>query len=266
MSFDIRRLEDGDDEDRPLRVLALGPHVDDVEIGCGATLLRLKRYHRAQVDVRVFSDHYAVPQHQDRSLEGRAAAELMGYDSLGFFQMRDTEFPAMARDLQERVAGLRDQLEPDLVLSPNARDTHQDHVALAQAIAREFRYGESIWCYEINQFGTDYHFRPNLYLDVGLPSLSTLDGFVECAAKREPLGHENFMSGDATDGPIGAVLCEDTLAHEKIYILRKTMVTQAAKPLLKPEILSAIMVLRGMQASRRTRFAEAFDARTIVHS
>jgi LmbE family N-acetylglucosaminyl deacetylase len=240
----------GERATRPLRVLALGPHVDDVEIGCGATLLRLARYHAAEVHVRVFSDHYAVPQRQDRTAEGELAARRMGYASFAIFQHEDTNFPAEARQIQKRVAGLRESLAPDLVLSPSDGDTHQDHTTLAQAVQREFRYGESIWCYEINQFGTDPSFQPNLYVNVSLPSHSQDRGFLDRAASAARLG---------------ALTLENTLAHEKIDILGATMVSQLGKPLLDPEISSAIMLLRGMQASRGIRFAEAFQTRTIVH-
>jgi LmbE family N-acetylglucosaminyl deacetylase len=235
---------------RPLRVLALGPHVDDVEIGCGATLLRLARYHGAEIHVRVFSDHYAVPQRQDRAAEGELAARRMGYASFAIFQHEDTNFPAEARQIQKRVAGLRENLTPDLVLSPSEGDTHQDHTTLAEAAQREFRYGESIWCYEINQFGADAGFRPNLYVNVGLPSRS----------------HDRrFLDRAASDARLGALRLENTLAHEKMEILDATMVSQRGKPLLDPEIASATMLMRGMQASRGIRFAEAFQTRTIVH-
>lgn len=240
----------GESAIRPLRVLALGPHVDDVEIGCGATLLRLVRYHDAEIHVRVFSDHYAVPERQERTLEGMRAAERMGYESFQIFQYEDTNFPADARQIQKRIAGLRESLAPDLILSPSDRDTHQDHRALALAVQREFRYGESIWCYEINQFGANPSFEPNLYINVSLPSRSDDDQFLEEAAR---------------GAQIGPLMLENTLAHEKIWILDATMISQHGKPLLRPDISSAIMLMRGMQSSRDVRFAEAFHARTVVH-
>jgi LmbE family N-acetylglucosaminyl deacetylase len=240
-----------DDADRPLRVLALGPHVDDVEIGCGATMLRLLRYHNAEVHVRVFSDHYAVPRRQDRTVEGERAAARMGYTSFDCFHYIDTEFPQQARDIQRRVAGLRDEIAPDLILSPCDSDTHQDHVALAEAVHREFRAGESIWCYEINQFGTSYDFAPDLYVDVTLPSRSD---------------DEAFLSKVTDKGSLGILALEDCLAHEKIDVLRSTMRTQSDKPLLQPEVLASIMRVRGMHASRGIRYAEAFRTRTVLNA
>ena len=236
---------------RPLRVLAIGPHVDDVEIGCGATLLRLLRYHEAEVHVRVFSDHYSVPRHQDRAQEGTRAAERMGYASFECYHYVDTEFPQHGRDIQTRLAGLREELGPDLVLGPSDEDTHQDHVTLARAIQREFRYGESFWAYEISQFGTDYSFLPNLYVDVSLPSRSPDLTFQEHVAR-----------GDR----VGGVVLEDCLAHEKIDVLQSTMITQISKPLLQAETLASIMRVRGMHASREVRYAEAFRARTVLHA
>src|SRR5215218_7711591 len=99
----------------PLRVLALGPHVDDVEVGCGATLLLLKRYADAEVHVRVFSDHFAVPVRVERAAEGVAAAAQMGYDSYGSFEFEDTNFPSRWREIQARIAHLRHTVAPELV-------------------------------------------------------------------------------------------------------------------------------------------------------
>ena len=237
---------------RPLTVLALGPHVDDVEIGCGATLLLLKRFHGAEIHVRVFSDHYSVPNHQDRRAEGRAAAHLMDYDSFEYFQHVDTKFPLTWAQIQLQVAGLRHELQPDLVLTPQEADAHQDHVTLAQAVRREFRYGENVWSYEITQFGTDNHsFAPNLYIDVGLRSNSP---------------HREFREHVAAAAPGDAFGSQDTLAHEKVFILRETMASQRHKPLLQARTLLSIMSVRAMQASPTLQFAEAFLARTVLYT
>lgn len=236
---------------RPV-VLALGPHVDDLEIGCGATLLLLKRYYDAQVHVRVFTSHYTQPVTLDREKEGEFAARLMSYDSFEYFTFEDTRFPDSWAQVQRCVAALKLEYEPTLVLAPNISDTHQDHVVVAQAVSREFRHGENVWSYEISQFGVEPRFAPNLYVDVGLPSRSTNAEYLkwlEMSAEIPDL----FSSGD-------------TLAHEKIWVLREAMTTQSHKPLLQPHVLFSIMTLRAKQASASMLFAEAFRTRSVLYT
>lgn len=230
-----------------MTVLALGPHVDDLEIGCGATLLLLKRYFGAQVHVRVLSQHYTEPVGLSRVKEGEAAAARMGYDSFSFLKHTDTEFPLTWREIQRDIKQLRSEVEPSLVLCPNATDVHQDHATVAVAVAREFRYGETVWTYEIRQFGSTHAFIPNLYVDVGLPSRSRDASFLAAA-----------------EGPGSEV--RDTLAHEKVEILLDTMATQRDKPLLRREVLTSIMTLRAMQAGPQFEYAEAFSSRMILGS
>jgi LmbE family N-acetylglucosaminyl deacetylase len=250
--FHLQRASSDEPSVRPLRVLAVGAHVDDVEIGCGATILRLLRYHDAEVHVRVFADHDPAPDHRLRAAEAKHAAARMGYTSFGQFHFADTGFPAQMPQLQSRLSALREELAPDLILGPSDIDPHQDHVALAEAVAREFRDGESIWSYEIQQPGRSPEFAPDLYVDVALPSRSRNHDF---------LGR---VRAAQTGG--AAILLEDSLAHEKIDVLQSTMLTQVEKPLLQPDVLASIMRLRGMHAGRSVRYAEAFRTRTVFHA
>jgi LmbE family N-acetylglucosaminyl deacetylase len=244
--FDIRLRQTGGHA-QPLVVLALGPHVDDLEIGCGATLLLLKRYYNAVVHVRVFSEHYTEPSPVDRVKEGVAAAGLMAYDSFRLYSYTDTDFPTDWRKIQHDIRDLRREIAPSLVLSSSATDTHQDHKTIARAAIREFRYGESIWFYEINQFGSPHRFTPNLYIDVGVPSRSDNAAFLADVAGGSPS-------------------VEDTLAHEKVHILQSVMTTQSAKPLLQADVLMAIMTLRAKQASPWLRYVEAFAGNTVLYT
>lgn len=151
----------GATRERPLRVVALGAHADDVEIGAGGTLLRLTA-ERPHVHV-----HYAVlSATPERAVETRAAAaDLLARAAdaqvlVGAFP--DGRFPAHAEALRAWVREALADVRPHLVLTHRLDDAHQDHRAVAELSWQTFR-GATIAAYEIPKWEGDLG-RPNAYV------------------------------------------------------------------------------------------------------
>jgi LmbE family N-acetylglucosaminyl deacetylase len=145
----------------PLRVLCLGAHSDDIEIGCGGTLLRLLGERPGStVDWVVFS---ATPE---RERESRAsAADFLkdaAYAKLRVEHFRESFFPAAYTEIKECLADVRRSLEPDLVFSHHQRDRHQDHRAVAELTWNAFR-NHLVLEYEIAKYEGDLG-QPNLFV------------------------------------------------------------------------------------------------------
>ena len=148
----------------PPRLLAIGAHADDIEIGCGATILRLVAEHPGlAVDWLVLSGH------GDRAGEAAdsAAAFLAGAGATrvmveGF---RDGFFPYDGGAVKERFERLKAEVAPDLVLTHRLEDRHQDHRLVAELTWNTFR-DHLILEYEIPKYEGDLG-RPNLYVPVG---------------------------------------------------------------------------------------------------
>lgn len=148
----------------PPRLLAVGAHADDIEIGCGATILRLVAEHPGlSVDWLVLSGH------GDRAGEAAdsAAAFLTGAGATrvmveGF---RDGFFPYDGGAVKERFERLKAEVAPDLVLTHRLEDRHQDHRLVAELTWNTFR-DHLILEYEIPKYEGDLG-RPNLYVPVG---------------------------------------------------------------------------------------------------
>ncbi|HEX7148891.1 MAG TPA: PIG-L deacetylase family protein [Actinomycetota bacterium] len=148
----------------PPRLLAVGAHADDIEIGCGATILRLVAEHPGlSVDWLVLSGH------GDRAGEAAdsAAAFLAGAGTTrvmveGF---RDGFFPYDGGAVKERFERLKAEVAPDLVLTHRLEDRHQDHRLVAELTWNTFR-DHLILEYEIPKYEGDLG-RPNLYVPVG---------------------------------------------------------------------------------------------------
>lgn len=146
-----------------LRVLAIGAHADDIEIGCAATLMRIRAsYPRACLALVVFSAR------GDRAVEARESAqELIGETpergEVITLDLRDGFFPAEVVALKEAFEGLKAQA-PDLILTHRLDDAHQDHRLVAETTWQTFR-DHAILEYEVPKYDGDLG-RPNLYVPV----------------------------------------------------------------------------------------------------
>jgi LmbE family N-acetylglucosaminyl deacetylase len=122
--------------DRDLSVLCLGAHPDDIEIGCGGTLLALAESGRCTFTTVVMTGS------SPREAEARAAAHsFLGTSSTRFEAHRfaDGRLPAAWGDVKEALEQVADECTPDLVLSPRPDDAHQDHRLIAELVTTVWR-------------------------------------------------------------------------------------------------------------------------------
>ena len=142
------------------RLLCIGAHSDDIEIGCGATILRLLRERPSlHVTWAVFCAS------GERREEARAAAEQLlegaGSVDLRLMECRDAHLPGSWLDVKALVGSLRDA-EPDLIFSHRHDDRHQDHRLLAEFTAQTFR-DHTVLAYEIAKYDGDLG-QPNVFV------------------------------------------------------------------------------------------------------
>jgi LmbE family N-acetylglucosaminyl deacetylase len=142
-------------------VLCLGAHADDIEIGCGGTLLRLLTENpELQVYWAVLSSS------NERQAEARSSAsgllDAEGRLDVRVASFRENYFPCASAELKEYVAKLGTELSPDLVLTHWREDLHQDHRTVNELTWQTFR-DHLILEYEIPKWDGDIG-RPNLYV------------------------------------------------------------------------------------------------------
>jgi LmbE family N-acetylglucosaminyl deacetylase len=131
--------------ERPgLRILALSPHVDDVEFGCGGTISKLvERGHH--VTLAAFSlCEQSVPRHLPNDVlaaELSAATHLLGLKSeqVITYQYPVRTFPDHRQAILDDLLRLKESRKPEIVLMPAQADTHQDHATLASEGFRAFK-------------------------------------------------------------------------------------------------------------------------------
>jgi len=142
-----------------LRVLLLGAHADDVEIGCGGTLLQLAARHPdRQAHTVVLS---ATPP---RAEEARAAAAAFsdGRGTVEVHDLVDGRLPAQWAAVKELLEDVAERTSPDLVLAPTTPDAHQDHRTLAEVVSSVWR-DHLVLGYEIPKYDRDVG-RPVLHV------------------------------------------------------------------------------------------------------
>jgi len=141
------------------RVLCLGAHADDIEIGCGGTVLRLAA-DRSDLEVRwvVFSSN-AV-----RAAEARAsaAAFLEGTKStVTIRDYRDGYLPYSGVAIKDEFEAIKKEFVPDLILTHYRQDLHQDHRLVSDLTWNTWR-NHFILEYEIPKFDGDFG-TPNFF-------------------------------------------------------------------------------------------------------
>lgn len=151
------------DPRRLRRVLCLGAHCDDIEIGCGGTLLGLLSGNpRVAVDWVVFS---STPE-REREARSSAMDILAGVSQSRVIikQFRNGYFPYIGGEIKDFFEELKKSIHPDLVLTHQRGDFHQDHRLLAELTWNTFR-DQLILGYEIPKYDGDIG-QPNVYVPV----------------------------------------------------------------------------------------------------
>jgi LmbE family N-acetylglucosaminyl deacetylase len=144
-------------------VLCLGAHCDDIEIGAGATLLKLIA---EQPAVRV---HWVIfSSTERRAAEARASAAdflaAAGAVDVQIKTFRDGYFPAEAEAIKRYFEALKAQVTPDLVLTHYREDRHQDHRVISDLTWHTFR-DHLVLEYEVPKFDGDLG-HPNCFVPV----------------------------------------------------------------------------------------------------
>jgi LmbE family N-acetylglucosaminyl deacetylase len=151
----------------PLRVLALGAHPDDIEIGCAGTILRLVTEHPgSEFRWVVFCGGAG-----SRAAEARASASALvdGSASIAIdvHDFRDGHYPYLGSPIKDVFEAVKADFEPDLILTHRREDLHQDHRLLAEVTWQTFR-DHLILEYEVPKYEGDLG-AANVYVGLSEP-------------------------------------------------------------------------------------------------
>jgi len=145
------------------KVIFIGAHPDDIELGCGALIANIQS--KTDVHCVTLSDNQKNPLLTNLVEEHYNSMSILGLKReqviLGQFETR--RFPEQRQDILEFMLALRKDLEPDMVFVHTAADLHQDHGTITQEALRAFR-GISIFGYDVIR--SSHGFFPTFLLEV----------------------------------------------------------------------------------------------------
>ena len=145
----------------PLRILCLGAHCDDIEIGCGGAVLRLLE-ERPGSTVR----WVALSSNPEREREARASATGFlagaGQSEIVIKEFRDGYLPFHGVEVKDFFESIKKDARPDLILTHHRHDRHQDHRMIAELTWNTWR-NHLIAEYEIPKYEGDLG-QPNVFV------------------------------------------------------------------------------------------------------
>ncbi|MBT9310885.1 PIG-L deacetylase family protein [Leptothoe kymatousa] len=148
------------------RILCLGAHSDDIEIGCGGTILKLLEQFPA---VEVYWVVFSATGH--RQAEALASANSFlanaSQKTVVVKEFRERFFPYIAIEIKEFFDQLSKNFAPDLVLTHYRNDLHQDHKLVSELTLNAFR-NHMILEYEIPKYDGDLG-QPNFFVHLEPP-------------------------------------------------------------------------------------------------
>ncbi len=147
-------------------ILAIGAHPDDIEFGCGGTLIKYaEQGHR--VFLLVMTKGEMGGESELRTAEQMESMKVMGAQEIFWGGLVDTQIE-VSPEIIKRVEGVIDQVRPDVIFCHYPEDTHQDHRHLSQMTISATRYIRNVLFYE---GPTTERFNPQVYVDI-VPTLT----------------------------------------------------------------------------------------------
>jgi LmbE family N-acetylglucosaminyl deacetylase len=144
-----------------LKLLCLGAHSDDIEIGCGGSILRLAREFPALQVIWIVFGASGVRAEEARKSAARFLTHVPQKE-ISIHSFRDGYFPYIGGEIKEHFERLKTHYSPDLIFTHYRNDLHQDHRKICELTWNTFR-DHLILEYEIPKYDGDLS-RPNLFI------------------------------------------------------------------------------------------------------
>jgi LmbE family N-acetylglucosaminyl deacetylase len=148
---------------RALRLLCLGAHSDDLEIGCGGTVLQwLSAYPAVEVTWAVMSG--SGPRGDEAQRSANALLKVAKRKKIVLHKLPESHFPAHFGEAKKAFETLKAAEKPDVILTHRLEDRHQDHRLVAELTWQTWR-SHLILEYEVPKYEGDLG-QPNLFVPV----------------------------------------------------------------------------------------------------
>ena len=142
-------------------ILAIGAHPDDIEFGCGGTVVKYtQKGHR--LFLHIMTKGGSGADTSTRTREQEASKVILGAEKIFWGDYEDTHL-LVDVELIGKIEDVIKRVKPDFIFCNYPEDTHQDHRHLAQAVMSATRYIRNVLFYE---GPTTQNFKPHVFVDI----------------------------------------------------------------------------------------------------
>lgn len=145
-----------------MNILAIGPHPDDIEIGCAGTLIKYAQQGH-NVFLLLVTKGGKGGNAELRHKEQLKAAEIIGAKEIFWGGFKDTELLDKGNEIIHKVEQHIDSIRPDFIFVNFYDDTHQDHRTVNRSVLSAARHIKNVMFYEVP---TSNNFTPNVFVDI----------------------------------------------------------------------------------------------------
>lgn len=185
-----------------MKILAVGAHLDDIEIACGGTLAKaIENGHEVKVLIMSKSGYTNKEGQMQRSdelavEEGTKALHVLGIDDIEIQNFSTKDIP-WSSDVVTAIDVCISDYNPDVIFTHHPFDTHQAHAGVSNATISAARRRNTIFFYEpITPSGRSYvAFKPGLYVDIEDTLEKKLNSLREHKSEYQKFAGEDWVEG-----------------------------------------------------------------------
>ncbi len=174
------------------KVLFLGAHPDDIEIGCGALIHHIVK--QTEILCVTLSDNQKNPDLKNIKNEHLESMKVLGVPEgkIVFGPFVTRVFPDARQEILEYFLQLRKEFKPDLILTHSKQDVHQDHNTMTEEALRAFR-GITVLGFDVVR--SSYGFFPHFLVEV---TEEDVDKKIEALAEYETYRDRYYFNSELT--------------------------------------------------------------------
>ncbi|MBQ7255593.1 MAG: PIG-L family deacetylase [Oscillospiraceae bacterium] len=185
-----------------MKILAVGAHLDDIEIACGGTLAKaVHGGHQVKALIMSKSGYTNFDGRQMRSNDSAVEEGLNALHVLGVQDVEILDFPTKDIPFESKTVEAIDRcisaFEPDVIFTHHPFDTHQAHEGVSKATIAAARRKNTVYFYEpITPSGRSYvAFKPQMYVDISSTVEQKIESLKQHKTEYDKFGRESWTRG-----------------------------------------------------------------------
>ena len=185
-----------------MKILAIGAHLDDIEIAAGGTLAKaVENGHEVKVLIMSKSGYTNKDGQVQRADEAAVVEGTKALNTLGITDITILDFPTkdipFRSDVVNEIDLMMSSYNPDVIFTHHPFDTHQAHEGVAKATIAAARRKNTVYFYEpIQPSGRSYvAFKPILYVDIEQTIQKKIDSLKCHTSEYNKFGGEDWIEG-----------------------------------------------------------------------